>query len=211
MKLIAFGDSWTAGHGVETDEKFTGVAKPHRFIKNLREQNAWPRWVADKLQIPFVNMGVCAYGNEYIIRDLEDCLNSENFIEEDDIVIVVFTHPYRWYESSNLEPINVYNRLEVLLKKYKHFYFNAFVPLLEDATKLDLPKYYIDPTESFSSLLTKEEIKNGTSVWEYGRKTVWKPDSIIKGWRLDYGHFHPNLNGYKIISEYIYNNIIKEI
>ena len=43
MRLICFGDSWTAGHGIETDLKYKEVAHPEKFITNLRNQNSWPR------------------------------------------------------------------------------------------------------------------------------------------------------------------------
>ena len=32
MRLIAFGDSWTAGHGVETDSTYNEIANPPTFI-----------------------------------------------------------------------------------------------------------------------------------------------------------------------------------
>jgi len=33
MRLICFGDSWTTGHGVETDKQFKETANPPDFIK----------------------------------------------------------------------------------------------------------------------------------------------------------------------------------
>ena len=72
MKLICFGDSWTAGHGIETDVKYKEEPFPHMFIQKLRDMNSWPRWVSDKLKCEYVNLGVCGYGNEYILKDLKD-------------------------------------------------------------------------------------------------------------------------------------------
>lgn len=207
MKLITFGDSWTAGHGVETDSKWTGIANTPRFITNLREQNSWPRWVADKMKLPYVNMGVCGYGNEYILKDLKESLNHENFIEEEDIIVVVFTHPYRYGDKNIFKPLELYNEFEKLLSGYKHYYFNAFIPLLENTNTFNLPNYYIEPDNTLSFLLIQEELTNNTDVWEYNRRSVWKPDAIFKGWKLDEGHFHPNLKGYQIIADYIYNKI----
>ena len=31
MRLIAFGDSWTAGHGAETDSTYKEIAKSKRI------------------------------------------------------------------------------------------------------------------------------------------------------------------------------------
>ena len=48
----------------------------------------------------------------------------------------------------------------------------------------------------------KEEIINKKNVWEYGSKMVWNDkDNYYEG------DYHPNLEGYKIISQYIYNEI----
>lgn len=43
MRLITFGDSWTAGHGIETDVKYKEEPFPHMFIQKLRDMNSWPR------------------------------------------------------------------------------------------------------------------------------------------------------------------------
>ena len=32
MKLICFGDSWTAGHGVEDNKLYKEIANPDKFI-----------------------------------------------------------------------------------------------------------------------------------------------------------------------------------
>jgi hypothetical protein len=57
MRLVAFGDSWTAGHGVETNSTYKENATPPEFIQKLREQNSWPRWLSERLGIPYINMG----------------------------------------------------------------------------------------------------------------------------------------------------------
>ena len=72
MRLITFGDSWTAGHGIETDVKYKEEPFPHMFIQKLRDMNSWPRYVADKFKCSYVNLGVCGYGNEYILKDLKE-------------------------------------------------------------------------------------------------------------------------------------------
>ena len=56
MRLVAFGDSWTAGHGVETNSTYKENATPPEFIQKLREQNSWPRWLSERLGIPYINM-----------------------------------------------------------------------------------------------------------------------------------------------------------
>ena len=39
MRLICFGDSWTAGHGVETNKIYKEEPFPNMFTQKLREQN----------------------------------------------------------------------------------------------------------------------------------------------------------------------------
>mgnify|MGYP000350511458 CR=1 FL=1 len=84
MRLITFGDSWTAGHGIETDVKYKEEPFPHMFIQKLRDMNSWPRWVSDKLKCEYVNLGVCGYGNEYILKDLKETVeNGQHFVFQD--------------------------------------------------------------------------------------------------------------------------------
>ena len=43
---------------------------------------------------------------------------------------------------------------------------------------------------------------NKKSVWEYGSKMVWNDEENYYE-----GDYHPNLEGYKLIGEYIYKEI----
>ena len=56
------------GHGVEKEIKFKEDISPPKFVKKLREQNSWVRLLLDLMNVPFVNMGVCGFGNEYIFE-----------------------------------------------------------------------------------------------------------------------------------------------
>ena len=51
MRLITFGDSWTAGHGVETEIEYKENPTPPKFIEKLREQNSFPKWLGNLLNI----------------------------------------------------------------------------------------------------------------------------------------------------------------
>jgi hypothetical protein len=206
MRLICFGDSWTAGHGVEKISKYKEVASPPVFIEKLRNQNSWPRWVADKMDIQYVNMGVCGYGNRYILRDLLSCIG-DNFINEDDIIIVMFSYPYRYVKDNN-DIIRLFWEMEKVLGKYKHFYFNSFYPTFkdEDFDTSNLPETFINPNGCVSDVLKEYENKNDVSVWEYESRRVW--NDKIKFWEGDY---HPNSFGYKLIADYIYSQIKDKI
>lgn len=196
-KLIAFGDSWTAGHGVEDDVFYKENPTPPPFIEKLREQNSWPKHLSEKLNIPYVNLGVCGYGNEYIYQSVKDNLE---FINKEDLIIIVFSYPYRYQSYNKYSPLELFNEFENLLEGYNKFYFNGFYPLLENTD--NLPKHYINPEGTLSYQLEIEEILNKKSVWEYGSKMVWNDKENYYE-----GDYHPNLEGYKLISQYIYSEI----
>ena len=203
MRLITFGDSWTAGHGVETDVRHKHEATPPwgcEFIEKLRKANGWPRWLANKLECPYVVFANCGGSNwdslNYIQRIVAD-----NMFEPDDIIIVMFTHPNRDSDGC----LKNYSEIEKLLAPYTRFYFNAFFPIFETVYDFDtktLPTHFINPDGSMSDILKEYEIKNDVSVWEYNSRRVWNETDMC--W---VGEYHPNILGYKLIAEYIYNEI----
>jgi hypothetical protein len=207
MRLICFGDSWTAGHGIEKNIEYKEDAHPPVFIEKLRNQNSWPRWTAERLGIEYVNMGVCGYGNEYIFREIESAINN-NFIDKTDIIIVMFSYPYR-YTGDTYTVIEVYKKIENILSDYIHFYFNSFFPTFKYETEInikDLPSCFINPNKTVSDILKEYEISNDISVWEHDSRVVWNDEQNFYE-----GDYHPNLIGYKIIGWYIYENIIDKI
>jgi lysophospholipase L1-like esterase len=206
-RLICFGDSWTAGHGVETDI-FWKEGEPSDFIIKLRQMNSWPRWLSDKLDCQYVNFGVCAWSNKQIAEQVETIVN-QKYITEDDIVIVMFSYPHRYRGTNKLDfPEKIYEKLENILISYQHFYFNSFYPTFKDESFdiKKLPDYFINPDECVSDILKKYEIENNISVWEYESRSVW--DDELNFWTGDY---HPNLLGYKIIAEHMYQQIKNKI
>lgn len=207
MRLICFGDSWTAGHGVETDKKYKEEPFPNMFTQKLREQNSWPRWVANEFNCTYVNLGVCGFGNDFIHREISACVN-DNLLQPEDIIIVVLSYPYRYKKYDTCGVVDLFWKIEDTLKEYKHFYFNSFFPTfeLEDIDIQTLPKSFINPKNTLSEILKNYEINNDVSVWEYESRSVWNDEKNY--WEGDY---HPNAFGYKIIAEHIYNQIKNEL
>ena len=140
---------------------------------------------------------MCGIGNEYIYKAVE---NNLKFINQKDIIVIVFTYPYRYQKHNKYTPDELFKKFENLLKDYKRFYFNAFFPFLEN-TK-ELPVHYINPKGTLAYQLELSEVLDKKSVWEYDSKMVWNDEENFYE-----GDYHPNLNGYKIISEYIYQEI----
>jgi hypothetical protein len=216
VRLITFGDSWTAGHGVEEDEKYKNNGNPMNdkgFIMRLRNMNSWPRWVADKMDCAFVNNGYCGYSNDEILEEVKILVGS-NLLKEDDVIIVMFSYPHRKRNINahkNLlggkenDILFMFKEFEKLLSPYKHFYFNSFYPTFKDEKSVkveNLPNTFIEPTKCVSDILKQYEIDNDASVWEYNKRNISSEDKSL--WE---GNYHPNLMGYKIIANYIYDKI----
>ena len=104
-------------------------------------------------------------------------------------------------ETHTIELDELFKKFETLLYDYKKFYFNGFYPFIENAD-FNFPKYYINPKGTLSYQLQVEEMVNKKSVWEYGSKMVWNDEDNYYE-----GDYHPNLQGYKLIGEYIYKEI----
>lgn len=203
MRLICFGDSWTAGHGVETNKIYKEEPFPNIFTQKLREQNSWPRYVANYLNCAYVNLGICGFGNDFIFREMETCIR-DGLVLSDDLIIVMLSYPYRYQKYDEMSVVELFWKMEESLKNHKHFFFNSFFPTFqfENYDIKKLPKSFINPENTTSEILKKYEIENDVSVWEYNSRSVWNDEKNY--WEGDY---HPNLIGYKLIAEYIYGEI----
>jgi hypothetical protein len=206
MRLITFGDSWTAGHGIEEDVQYKEIPFPNMFVQKLRDMNSWPRWVAEKLECPYVNLGVCGFGNEFMLNEIKS-VKRDGHLKKDDIIIVMLSYPYR-YTGDTYNVIEIYEQMEQELKEFNHFYFNSFFPTFKeeyfDTTKL--PEYFINPDGCVSDILREYEVNNDIGVWEYGSRSVWNDEKNFYE-----GDYHPNLDGYKVMANYIYGKIRKKI
>ena len=200
MKLICFGDSWTAGHGVETNPKYQRISGSDYVVNNWRSQNSWPRWVADKLDIEFINMGECGIGNNHILNNsLKDVVFNGDYLTPDDIIIVMFSYPYRNATS----PIEDYKGYEDMLKNYKHFYFNSFYPMFKDEENVDLDLInFIEPENTMLDELLKYQKETGINPWNYNININKFEDG-----KLQMGEYHPNINGYRKMADVIYEKI----
>jgi hypothetical protein len=132
-------------------------------------------------------------------NDMEEVVNS-GMLKNDDIIIIMMSFPYR----DDNGPIYNFNKMEKLLKPYVHFYVNSFYPTFLNEDDYDitlLPTYFINPSGSITDYLTDYEIENDASIWEYGwRHRKDKP-------KFSFDSYHPNLEGYKLVADYLYNEI----
>lgn len=209
-RIVAFGDSWTNGHGVEEDITYKEVAKPPTFIANLRLNNSWVRWLAEKFNVPFVNMGIAGICNARILFELRENIKFLN--KENDLIIVMLSFPYRHHNWIDTVPVmdrplgNIILSITALLEGYNYFIFNSFYPTFKDEPdiksnlNIDLSRF-IEVDYTAAEVLLSYEEEHNVPVWEYGSRVI-TPEKYDKN-----GDYHPNLLGYRIISEWIFKLI----
>lgn len=211
-RLIAFGDSWTAGVGVELDETFKEVTMPDHFIYCLRSQNSWVRYLAEKFDIVYVNMGLGGLNNAQLVLQLE---KYKPYFLPNDLIIVMWSFPYRHigvpkhndFPDYGSTPISkIIDDAERILKNYNYFFVNAFYPYYKEEPDLKPFKtnQWIDIDSTAATILQNYEITYPESnVWEYGYKNV--TNRIYENnYDLNLGEYHPNNFGYKIIANWLY-------
>ena len=195
-RLVAFGDSWTAGHGVETDIQYKEVITCGTFIDNLRLMNGWPRYLATHYDIPFTNLAWCNKSNPEIIKDIEDNIHH---LKANDLIVIMLSYAFR----GTGEPIRDINRINQLLEGKHYFLVNSFYPTFKEVpnlSKVDLSRFIL-PHNTFAEFLIQYEEAKDTPVWEYGFRKVNKEGTFLGG------DFHPNTAGYKVIAWELYNRI----
>jgi len=197
-RLITYGDSWTAGHGVETEIKYKEVIDCGILINNLRLMNGWPRYLAQYLDIPFSNLALCNKSNPEIVNDVKDTVNQ---LTSKDLIIVMLSYAYR----GDGEPIKDVSELNNILKGKQYYIVNSFYPTFKEVPKSNTvdKTHFLLPDNTFAEFLINYEKQTGVSVWEYGFKKVNEQGSFLGG------DFHPNTEGYKLIAWELYNRIKK--
>lgn len=117
MKVVAYGDSFTAGLGTDrkkeeaifankTPENINKLRNDHqKFIIN----NSFPKYFADKLGVPFKNSGDIGCNNLMIINKVIDGYIKQDY-KKGDLVLVTFTSTLR-----NKLPFtpDIYNQIKI--------------------------------------------------------------------------------------------------
>ena len=207
QRLVVFGDSWTAGQGIELDSDYCEVARPELFIDRLRTHNAWCRWLAERWNLPFVNMGQPGICNAGIRRNIRD--NIRFCDAQTDLILVMMSYPYRhhlWMDTLDADEIalaDILDNIFRLLDGYQVYYCNSFYPTFRDEPELrqrfNLERFIL-PEATAADVLLHHERMLDMSPWEYGRRHV---DQDHNGFRT--GDYHPNLQGHRIIADWLYN------
>lgn len=203
-KLIAFGDSWTHGHGVEDDIAYKEIGRANDFIFTLRMSNSWPRYLAEKLDLPFVNFGYPGSDNIQIANAVDMFFDH---LTENDLILIMLSFPYRHAHGSNkhVKVQDIIARFQKKLYGYNYFFLNSFCKTFEFDQDIlptvDLSRF-LQVDTCASDILSRHEQEHDTSVWEYGCRKVYQDQSNFKQ-----GDYHPNITGYKLIAEWIFSEL----
>ena len=92
MKVIAFGDSWTAGEG--TNHSITEKMKTFDEVEQYQKQHSWPRYLADKIGVQHKNFGEVGSTNYRIFSNVFEQF-AENQISNDDLIVIMWSSPLR--------------------------------------------------------------------------------------------------------------------
>lgn len=252
--LYGYGCSWTEGEGC--DIKIENEISDRTLKKEFRNNNSWLRFLADKLNLEYINNSFSGNANNKIFNDI--VLDIRNgVVKKGDFVIVMWSSSLRdyvpflpkgewvsWSVKHLLESpdkfINSYNSDDVLynnfLSKYKDFfianmfnqnYYNIvnqnYIIFLQNMFKDYGIKYLM--CDAFESTIIDLEPADDISFlidtkayWGFNKITFrdfLNNTNRLDIWEHQDANFktratqHPNSLGYKLISEEIYNYIIK--
>jgi len=93
-RLVAYGCSWTEGEG--SDVLIENTLSPNDK-RNFRNEHAWPKKLADKMNIPKVlNKGISGNSNRKMFNDIIKDIENGN-VTSDDFVTIMFSSSLRDY------------------------------------------------------------------------------------------------------------------
>jgi len=251
MMLHAYGDSWTEGQGCN---RIVEDSLPKEKRPSYRKENSWVKFLADKLNIPFINNAVSGNANNKIFNQIVSDIQSKK-IKNNDFVTIMWSSSLRdyvpflpdgewvtWSVKHLIEEphkfINSYNSSNTLydsfFTEYKEFfigemfnqnYYNIvnqnYIIFIQKLFKHYNINYIM--CDSFESMLIDLDKKDNithlidnSKYWEFNKQTF--RDYLNKEKRLDIwenqdeqfetrASQHPNLEGYKLISEELYGYI----
>jgi len=118
--LFTLGDSFVTGYDESIANSYT-----------TGKEYAFPTLVANILNLSLENLGVVGNDNEMILRD---CVKISKGVQKDDIVLIVWSSPFRYQHSASVNDILInyirqINTANHLLKGKNILQTQAFCPL----------------------------------------------------------------------------------
>ena len=204
-RLIAIGDQWTSGKGIEEDKRYKSDPIDE-FVKNERLMNSWPRWLADKFEMPYINLG-----NEILDANKIRVVTKRALLDanRDDIIIIMWGHPYKHLQR----PVAATATIDIIIRDmidclegFDYYFCNAYFPFFreEPVLKPELRLHrFLDVDNTAADMLLQYSLQNDRDVWNYADRDV-KHDKF----GLMQGYHCPNLLGHQLIADWLYGLII---
>jgi hypothetical protein len=191
MRIIAFGCSYTYGHGLNDCLDDNGQPGP------TASKLAFPSLVAKKLDFECVNLGKSGNSNKEIWNDI---LNFE--FQKDDIAIITWTYYSRFciIKSDSIRRINPWIEKERL---YYMNYSNRNDMILDFYGRLNHTNFY----------LNNIDIKNYNFIIEDSECVPWNKTKILGLFKdIDKAddNCHPGILSHNKFADEIYRKIIKD-
>lgn len=92
MRLYAFGDSWTAGHGVNIKIENSIESIEERRI--FRNSKSWPQILADTLNVDHYNLSISGCSNNDIFNTIIESIKSSK-IKSGDLIVIMWSSTLR--------------------------------------------------------------------------------------------------------------------
>lgn len=192
MRIIAFGCSYTYGHGLS--DCLDNNGSPGSTASKL----AFPSIVANKLDCEYVNLGKSGNSNKEIWNDI---LNFE--FKKDDIVVITWTYYSRFciIKSDGIRRINPWIEKE---KLYYMNYSNRNDMILDFYGRLNHINFYLNSID----------VKNYNFVIEESECVSWNKTKILGLFKdIDKAddECHPGILSHSKFADEIYKEIIKDL
>jgi|TARA_B110000908_G_scaffold93082_1_gene110274 hypothetical protein len=192
MRIVAFGCSYTYGHGLPDCLDNDGHPGPND------SKLAFPALVAKKLECEYVNLGKSGNSNKEIWNDI---LNFK--FQDDDIVIITWTYYSRFciIKSNTTQRINPWNERD---KPFYMNYSNRNDMLLDFYTRLNHINTYLQTKNIKSFNYVIEDSENESPEWN----TV---DILGVFQKIDEAddECHPGEHSHVVFADEIHNHIIR--
>ena len=192
MRIVAFGCSYTYGHGLP--DCLDNNGKPGPTYSKL----AFPALLSQKLKCEYINLGKSGNSNKEIWNDI---LNF-NF-KEGDIALVTWTYYSRFciIKSNATQRINPWNERD---KPFYMNYSNRNDMLLDFYTRLNHVNTHLKTKDIQSFNYVVEDPEKSPPVWN---------NTVVLGLfaKLDKADddVHPGELSHKVFADDIYNYIIR--
>lgn len=191
MRIIAFGCSYTYGHGLPDCPDDNGSPGP------VHSKIAFPSLVAQRLDCNYVNLGKSGNSNKEIWNDI-----LQFDFRENDIALITWTYYSRFciIKSDKVQRINPWNTRD---KLFFMNYSNRNDMLLDFYTRLNHINAYLQNKKIKSFNYVIEDNEKNTPEWS----TV---DILGLFKKIDEADdkCHPGVDSHTIFASEIYNHII---